>query len=599
VSIGGIDKRQVERDADQLAASGRYEDALAKYWALVDRPHVLEDELRHYLRKMTACFEHLGRRRAASACLLFLGDIGRATQHAQNLPLDLARCAVRDRDHLQAARWFETAGWLGHAAIQLEIARNDRGARVLWERLADDTRLRDDPYTQGLVRFNLGRACARLGDVEPARRQQVQAMHLLTAAADGYEQKGLRERAFDCYGVLLTIGREGSFENLAEGYLNCIRILREDGLKYYVLQYYEDCQKLALERRELHACATLYREAAEYSRRQNMPYARHYRAKGAETHVMAAERAIADGSPAEMAENAFAAAIDAYNELGLFSKVRQVYGKLAELPLGEKRRARYSRLAQRLLGMDDDGAPMPTFPDYLRMDTAYPEIWRLDVIEWEQGGDPAETMAEIVQEEGKWPEFTRRRALLCRLKQLGAPEGTQLRPATLIEIAAHLGKVEIYAALSPLEKMLGHEEARVRAAVMRAVRQLFFKRSFVAIMKGLADADATVRREALAAVQSLHFGHAFDPLYRIYRDGQDPEVRRAALSSIGKINSVEAAELLIDVLRHGERVEKDLARDQLVRSDHADVTALLRKAHAAETGPAKSDLATVLRNRGG
>ena len=76
-------------------------------------------------------------------------------------------------------------------------------------------------------------------------------MHLLTSAADGFEAKGPRERAFDCYGVLLTIGREGSFENLAEGYLNCIRILREDGLKYYVLQYYEDFQKLAEERTEL------------------------------------------------------------------------------------------------------------------------------------------------------------------------------------------------------------------------------------------------------------------------------------------------------------------------------------------------------------
>src|SRR5690606_28380888 len=145
-------------------------------------------------------------------------------------------------------------------------------------------------------------------------------------------------------------------------------------------------------------------------------------------------------------------------------------------------------LAKRLAGMADDETPMPSFPDYLRMDTAYPEIWRLDVIEWEQAGDPAETMAEVVQDE-KWPDFTRRRALLCRLAQLGSPDGAagpgaSLRPQTLAVLASHLGRVEIYAALAPLERMLGHEDGRVRAAVMRAVRQLFFKRSFVSIMKG-------------------------------------------------------------------------------------------------------------------
>ena len=58
----------------------------------------------------------------------------------------------------------------------------------------------------------------------------------------------------------------GQFENLAEGYVNCIRVLSEDNLKFYVLQYYEDFIKLALERGEFHAAATLYHEAADYAR---------------------------------------------------------------------------------------------------------------------------------------------------------------------------------------------------------------------------------------------------------------------------------------------------------------------------------------------
>lgn len=591
-----IDKREAYRRATTALKAGRPEEALSALWSLVDRSHVIDEELESYLRLMVDAFVQIDRTRAASTVLLFLGDTKGAARLSDGNPLDMARCAQQIGNHDRAAQHFEKAGWLGHAAIQLEEAKNDRAARVLWEHLADDTRLRDHPYTQGLVRFNLARACARLADKAAARRHIIQAMHLLEVAADGFETQGMRERAFDCYQIIMTIGKEGSFENLAEGYLNCIRILREDNLKYYVLQYYEDFQEMALKRGELHAAATLFREAADYARRQGMPYARHYQKRGGDTHVAAAERTLADGGTAELAENSYAAAIDAYNELGLYAQVRDIYGRLAQLPLSDKRRARYSRLQSRLGQMQDDRTPMTSFPDYLRMETAYPEIWRLDVIEWEQAGDPAETMAEVIQD-AKWPDFTRRRALLCRLAQLGTGEPAPSE-STLAGLASYLGRVEIYAALAPLETMFESESATVRAAVMKAVRQLFFKRSFVLVMRGLADPDKAVRREALAAVSALHFGHAFDPLSRIYRETSDPEVRRAALTSIGKIPSVQAAELLIDVLRHGDRAERDIARELLVRADHAEVTPLLQRAGAAEAGATRAEFEKVLRMRG-
>ena len=38
---------------------------------------------------------------------------------------------------------------------------------------------------------------------------------------------GELERAFDCFQILLKLGKESAqFENLAEGYVNCIRVLR-------------------------------------------------------------------------------------------------------------------------------------------------------------------------------------------------------------------------------------------------------------------------------------------------------------------------------------------------------------------------------------
>lgn len=573
----------------------RYDDALTHLWSLVDRAHVADEELHAYLRDMGRAFSELGRSRAAATILLYLGQVD-AAWRISDAPTDRARCSIARGQPVEAAKHFEAAGWLGHAAIHLEDAGDHRAARVLWERLAEDPALSIDLYTQGLVRYNLGRACDQLGDRIAARKATIQSIHLLEAAADGFETRGLRERAFDCYQVLLTLGRAGAFENLAEGYLNCIRILKEDNLKYYVLQYYEDFQALALERGEFHAAATLFREAAQFCRRFNLPYEGHYRKQAAETQVRAAERVISDGAMPEMAENAYAAAIDLFNDLGSYSRVRDVYGALSQLELGDKRRARYARLKARLADESDETGSIVGFPDFLRMDTAYPEIWRLDVIEWEQRGDAAETMAEVLQDP-KWPEFTRRRALLCRLHQLGSGE-THLSPETLIGLARKLGKVEIYASLAPLEAMVEHENERVRAAVLEASRQLFFKRSFVLVMRGLDDESELVKQQALEAVGQLHFGHAFDPLQRIYRNSGDPDVRRRALGSIGKIASVEAAGMLIDVLRQGEPAERDRARELLVQADHPEIFALLRRAGAAETGAGKAAIDRVLRERG-
>lgn len=591
-----FDKRGVEQRAKRAIEARQHEEALTYLWQLVDRSNVTEPEFKAAVRDMVGCYGALGRTRAAASGRLFLGDREGAFATSSH-PLDQARVQVDARDAEAAAQSFERAGWLGHAAVQCEIARNDRGARVLWERLSREPRLGEDLYVAGLVHFNLGRACLRLGDRSAGRKAIVHAMHLLTAAADGFEAKGQRERAFDCYGVLLTIGREGSFENLAEGYLNCIRILREDGLKYYVIQYFEDFQALAMERNELHAAATLYREAADYSRRQSLPFARHYRYRGAEASMLQGDRVLAEGGSLDMAENAYAAAIDAMNELGLYSKVRALYTKLASLPLGDKRTARYARLSRRLEAMPDDTTPMQSFPSHLRVATAYPEIWVLDVVEWEQAGDPAETMIEVALDR-RWADFQRRRALLVRLKQLGA--STYASSAELqSELAALLGSVELYVCLSPLEKMMHNEDARVRAAAMRATRKLYFKRSYVSVSEGLTDAAPEVRREALACVQSLHFVHALDPLSRLYRESPDPEVRRAALASIGKVSRVEAIELLIEAFRNGDRQDRDVARENLVRSDHPEVREMLRREAAVESGSLRGDLEAILRSLGG
>jgi hypothetical protein len=317
---------------------------------------------------------------------------------------------------------------------------------------------------------------------------------------------------------------------------------------------------------------------------------------------MAGEQTLSAGGTAEMAENAFAAAIDAWSELGLYSKVRHAYTRLAALDLPDKRKARYARLSERLSKVEDDRADVMPFPDAEKGDKAYPEVWRLDVIEWEQGGDAAETMAELMLDP-RTSEPSRVRALVARLWQLGQPgqpgqEGQRLGPEALASLAGYLGSTETYVALAPLEALAGHSEARVRIAVMKAVGRLYFKRSFVAVSRGLSDESAEVRREAINTLGRFHFRHAFDPLSRIFRETRDPEVRRAALTSLGKVQSIEALELLIEVLRHGDPGDKSAARDLLVRADHADANATLRRIAAGETGAVRQELDRVLRARG-
>ncbi len=564
--------------------------------ASLERSHIEPRELNAELRELQHLCVKRDLPRAAASCAMFLGDHQRAAMLSKAWPSDLARVAAAQGDHQAAALHFSRAGLEAHAAVQYERAGNDASARGAWERVEGLSELSRDPYTRGLVRFNLSEVCARLGDESAARRARVSSMHSIEAAADGFETQGLRERAFDCYQILIAMGRRGAFENLAEGYLNCIRILREDNLRHYVLQYYEDFQTLALERGELSAAATLFREASLFCRHQRLPYADHYRLRAAETQEASAARIVREGGAATMAENACAAAIDGFNELGAYTRVRGVYERMAALPLGEKRELRYTRLARRLEGIPDSLPRIIAFPEYLKMKTAYPEVWHLDTIEWEQRGSAIEAMGEVMMDES-WPGFTRRRALLCRLH--ATSHDTELDAAARVRLADLLGRTEIYGCLAPLEALFEDERPTVRAAAQRATRHLLFKRSFILVRKGLDDPEPSVQREALEAVSQLHFEHALDPLLRIFRRASAPEVRTAALESLGKIPSLEAAEALVEAVFQGSEAEREQASALLGRAAHPEAKRLITEALADAEGGAKRALEGALSHRRG
>src|SRR5262249_53908471 len=203
----------------------------------------------------------------------------------------------------------------------------------------------------------------------------VAAQRILEEVADTFETAGERDRAFYCYQVLIELGkRSKSFKNLAEGYLNCIRVMKEDNLRFYVLQYCEDFLALALERKEFHAAATLAREAAEYALRAGMPYDRHYLARSAEIWQRCAAGNEEAGGPAELSENALVAAIDAWCAIGQFARVGDCYERLALLDLPEKKRRRYAVASERYRGVDAGPVDAPAFPESLRQPHAYADV---------------------------------------------------------------------------------------------------------------------------------------------------------------------------------------------------------------------------------
>src|SRR6185369_9134487 len=109
----------------------------------------------------------------------------------------------------KAADEYEAAGLVAQAAIARERCDDFVRARALWSRLAQVlTASGSDLYAAGLARFNLARTSLRTHDSAAAREAVVAAVHLLEEAADRYETIGQRERAFDCYQVLIAIGRE-------------------------------------------------------------------------------------------------------------------------------------------------------------------------------------------------------------------------------------------------------------------------------------------------------------------------------------------------------------------------------------------------------
>ncbi len=617
----------VLKKAQQHLAQGRPQQAEELFRQLLSQANAIDFEYNEWLDGAARTYRTLSRDREAGYIYIYLGRLDRARDlfPRDTCPVDAARVLELQARPLlkqwpdRAAPLFaEAAGILagaGHnvlAALSYVDAGDLLRARQRWERVLAELQMQERDYERGLVHFNLGMLARRAGDKAAGGKHFVEAQRILEEVADDFEGRGERERAFDCYAVLLQIGKElKSYENLAEGYINCIRVLKEDNLKFYVLQYYEDFLRISLEHEEYHAAATMFREAADYTRRAGLVWDREYSRRAGDTWCLAAEQNLRRGGPVKLTENAFLAAIDSFNGIADFPRVREVYRRLSELKLSERTCARYRLLMQRYAETHTEPQEeSPSFPEYLRHQHAYPDIWHLDLIEWEYAGDPAAVCASIVGDV-KYADMVRRRALFVLLLHLdrkqreqapaqagdGGLKLVELRVSVLSQIAHELGQMTTYNSLRPLERLYEDADPRVRRAAIDALRCLCYKRTFPLLVRGLHDADEGVREAALRSMKDLHFPNAVDPLSRIYREHEDLKVKAAALESLGRVGDLSAGEFLIDVLRHGEDSLQDVARRLLSRYDNPDILPILRRHRELATGRTRDLMEGVLRGR--
>jgi hypothetical protein len=599
----------IEGSSDQalgLMQAGRWSDAERVYRELIGQMHVINYEYDDWLRNLVEVYKQLGRSYETAVVQLYLHyfDLAKAAlrgtqQGGVDQPAMLARVAETEKRWTEAAELFAKAKLPMHAAVALERAELKDQTAPAWLSIvqAEASKLR--PYEAALVHFNYGMAAAKL-DVksDEARRALIESQRKLEQVADDFETSGEYERAFDCFQILLRLGKEsGQFENLAEGYVNCIRVLASDNLKFYVLQYYEDFVRLALERDEYQAAATVLQEAAAYSARVSLPYDRHYQTKAAKAWLRSAENSATVGAPPQMIENAMLAAASQFSAVGDYSSVRQVFDRLASLELGDRSKKRYAAIASKFVSMQGPALEAPGLPDYLKQQQAYADIWFADLLEWEMQGDPAAVASSIVGDL-RYPNGIRRRALVILLT-IAQANRSQSRTDAAVEIrlAELLGELQSYAALAPLEKLFASTEPSIRRAAVKSLRYLYFKRSFVMLRKALADDDEAVRSAAVVAIGGLHFPHAFNPLSRLFRESTDERVRRACLESIGKIASIEAAEFLIGVLRQTEGPLRDAAFTALRGIDNADALPILRQYAEVEHNQAVRDMLAQLVRR--
>ncbi|MCC6216116.1 MAG: HEAT repeat domain-containing protein [Polyangiaceae bacterium] len=502
----------------------------------------------------------------------------------------------------RAAALHQEDGRLVRAALCLERLGEPAAAAALWARLgADLSASGGDAYAAGLAWFDLARMRSRLSDPDGVHEAAARAVRELEPAADRFESVGQRERAYDCWQVVLELGKlTGEFEHVIEGAVNAIRILREDRLVSHALRLWHHALELAERAEEPAAAAHLARELVAYARRNAMPeLAAHTALREAAAWQSVAERARRRGGGPDAVEDALTAALTCLASVGRYSRVVELRRQLAELPLDPWRKARHLAAAERLRSVADE--PLPRRPEELGAFEAGAEVWLEDLVEWEARGSAAEVCADVLLVGAAGGDAAVRRAALvgrlCALVTEAAAPHERARAEA--QLARHLGPIQLYVVLAPLERLAASVDESVRAAAVDAVGHHYFKRSFVTVERALGDPSRLVADAGLRALDRLRFDHAIEPLARIHRMATAPAVRLATLRALARLDTPEAAELGVATLSEGSAEERRAVLAELRSAPRRrHWVEPLREAAASSDGEAAAPIGALLREWG-
>jgi hypothetical protein len=590
----------------------KYDDAARMLISGISATHSREEAYREAAAQLADTFEAMQEPRFALSVAWYLKDNPRIQRLLPQVPpVDRARTygawagespSRAVEMHRAAAQELESAELLVRSAMHYEHASEFKLARSLWSRLAARIGAERDAYATGLAHFNVARMARQLRDERGQRESIVAAVHRLEEAADRYESAGLRERAFDCYHVLIAIGEmSGTFEHVLEGAVNAVRILSEDNLRYHALRLQAHTLRMAEKSGELSAAATLAREMTDYARRQGLGrVASAGVLKQAELWSRVADATLSRNGPAQLAENALVASLLACAEAGHYSRVGSLYQKLAEIAREPSRREHYARAAKRYAKLTDPTEAVEAFEDRVGQHVGPPDVWHVDLLEWEERGSASEACADVLLDPDEADDrIMRRSALLGRLAGLTEERARPTEQvAAQVVVAHYLAGVGLYQVLAPLELLYQSKSADVRLGAVRALSRYFYKRTFVTLERALGDDHAPVVREATDALERLRFDHAFEPLSRIYRTAPQKAARLAALRALCRIDVVDAAELLIGVLEFGSGDEKAAVTSSLKTSRGNRFFELARSAYPQASENLKPALAELLSARG-
>jgi HEAT repeat protein len=100
--------------------------------------------------------------------------------------------------------------------------------------------------------------------------------------------------------------------------------------------------------------------------------------------------------------------------------------------------------------------------------------------------------------------------------------------------------------------------------------------------------------QAARAVEALYFPHAVDPLSRILRESPQPSVRASALRALARIDTAEAAELVLGTLEHGPLSDRGAALSAIKETGAPRIIDLARATLPGATGALQASLREVI-----